>query len=159
MLVLNVVWRKIKMNIIKMVVVAAVLLWNSIYDLNYKKISIPVTFLGMIMGVFFIIITLIKNNGYYIIIEALGGVSVGIFLILCSFFTRGQIGIGDGIICCFTGLFYGFFENLSMLFIGLLLSALVSFLLLLSKKAGRKTEIPFVPFLFLGYCCIQICKI
>ncbi len=159
MLVLNVAWRNIKVNIIKNIVVAAVLLWNSIYDLKYRKISIPITFLGMIIAVFFIITTLIKDNGCYIIIEVLGGVSVGIFLILCSFFTRGQIGIGDGIICCFTGLFYGFFENLSMLFIGLLLSAIVSFLLLLSKKAGRKTEIPFVPFLFFVFFCIQIFKI
>lgn len=147
------------MNTIKIIVIIAVLLWNSIYDLKYRKISIPITFLGMIMAAFLIIITLKNDHSNYIIIEMLGGVGVGIFLILCSFFTKGQIGIGDGIICCFTGSICGFFENLSMLFIGLLLSAIVSFILLLNKKVKRKTELPFIPFLFLGYCCILICDI
>lgn len=133
------------------IMVAAVLLWNSIYDWKYRKISVPVTLAGIIIAVFFLILA-----PSYTMIEILGGIGIGIFLIICSLLTKGQIGIGDGIICCFIGISCGFFENLSMLFIGLILSAVISFLLLISKRAEKKTEIPLIPFLFAGYCCVQI---
>lgn len=88
--------------------------------------------------------------------EAAGGASIGIFLMMVSVVTKGQIGIGDGIICCFTGAACGFSENISILFIGLLLSAITATFLLIGKKSRKKTEIPFVPFLFLSYCCMQL---
>lgn len=143
------------MGNIRAVIVAVILLWNGIYDWKYRKISISVTFIGIMTVIFFLIAA---PEDCCTIAEILGGVSIGIFLIICSFITRGQIGIGDGIICCFTGISCGFFENLNILFIGLLLSAIVSFILLIGRKVERKTEIPLIPFLFIAYCCVQISK-
>lgn len=135
-------------------IIVAVLLWNSIYDLKYKKISMPVTGIGIFIAVIVLIL-----SSKYTWINAISGMSTGFFIIICSFLSRGQIGIGDGIICCFTGIGCGFFENLSILFLALFLSAIVSIILLIREKVGKKTKIPFVPFLFIGYCCVQILKI
>lgn len=142
------------MEMFRIFLAACILLWNSIYDWRYRKIFIPITLSGIVIAIVFLIIS---PTGTFF--GTLGGVCIGIFLVVCSFITKGQIGTGDGIICCFTGLCLGFFENMGMVFIGLCLSALVSVFLLISKKAGRKTEIPLVPFLFAGFCCIQIMKI
>lgn len=144
------------MGNIRTIIVAVILLWNGIYDWKYRKISILVTFIGIIA----VLLSLIAApEECCTIAEMLGGVSIGIFLIICSFITRGQIGIGDGIICCFIGISCGFFENLNILFISLLLSAIVSFILLIKKRVERKTEIPLIPFLFIGYCCVQVFKL
>lgn len=130
------------------------LAFNSICDWRYREISVVMTLLGIIFSGFLFIFM-----PSYTIWEVLGGIGIGIFLIVCSLVTKGQIGIGDGIICCFTGLCGGFFDTLGMLLTGLFFSAAVSAVLLITKKAGRKTKIPFVPFLFVGYCFVQLMKI
>lgn len=132
-------------------VIAIVLLWNSIYDWKYKKISLPVTGIGLLVTIAILIF-----SSQYTWKNAISGMSVGIFIIICSFLTRGQIGIGDGIISCFIGTGCGFFENLNILFCAFTLAAIVSAVLLIRKKVKKKTRIPFVPFLFIGYCCIQV---
>ena len=129
--------------------VLAVLLINSILDWKYKKISL----ISILMAIIYALIT------RQIELESLHGITVGFLLILCSFFTKGQIGMGDGIIFCLTGLECGFWKNISLLFVSLLFSAIVSAILLLSKKAGRKTRIPLVPFIMASYIFVRFCNI
>ena len=131
------------------VIISAVLLWNSILDWKYKKISLISVLAGIIS---------IWMAGHIRLIH-LSGAAVGILLFLCSFFTRGQIGIGDGIIFCMTGLGYGFWGNLGLLFLSFLFSAVVSAVLLFGRRVGRKTRIPFIPFVMAAHMLIQICKI
>lgn len=132
-------------------IIAIVLLYNSIYDWKYKKISLPITGIGLLIAMVILIF-----SSQYTWKNAVSGMSIGIFIIACSFLTKGQIGIGDGIISCFIGIGCGFFENLSILFCAFILTAIVSGILLIIKKVKKKTRIPFVPFLFIGYCCVQV---
>jgi len=82
---------------------------------------------------------------------SLGGISIGLILLGISFITRGQIGMGDGLIVCITGMSLGFTKNAMLLGFGLFGSAIFSMILLSFKLANRKKTIPFVPFLLCGY--------
>lgn len=76
-----------------------------------------------------------------------GGVAIGVAILAVSYGTHGGIGIGDGGVLCVTGLYLGFYKNVRLFFAALVLAAVWSVILLISRRAGRKTEIPFVPFL------------
>jgi leader peptidase (prepilin peptidase)/N-methyltransferase len=67
----------------------------------------------------------------------------------------GKIGIGDGVLLCATGLGLGFWSNLELFAIALLLAAVISIVLLTFRLADRKKSIPFVPFLLLGYVFVM----
>lgn len=88
-----------------------------------------------------------------------GGVAVGAVVILISLATRGKIGFGDGLLLCATGLGLGFWGNLELFSIALLLAAIISILLLIFRLADRKKAIPFVPFLFSGYIFLFIANL
>ena len=83
--------------------------------------------------------------------ELIIGLIPGILLLLLAFATRESIGTGDGLILCVLGLFCGWRQCLAIFGMALLLSALLSIILLLCHKAGRKTELPFLPSLLGGY--------
>ncbi|MBR5969244.1 MAG: prepilin peptidase [Lachnospiraceae bacterium] len=71
----------------------------------------------------------------------------GLLLLGLSVMSRGAVGAGDGLLLAAAGPVFGLKEILTLLMIALLLSAVVSAVLLLLKKADRKARIPFVPFL------------
>ena len=74
-----------------------------------------------------------------------------------SWISHGSIGAGDGAVLVATGVFLGFWGNLRLLFLALILSALVAGYLLVIKRKGRKDRMPFIPFLFLADLLLMIC--
>ena len=90
------------------------------------------------------------------IIDRLVGSLVGLGVILISMMTRGKIGMGDGIILCITGISLGFWKNLELFLIALLLSAIISILLLATKRVDRQKAIPFIPFIFIAFVIERI---
>lgn len=88
------------------------------------------------------------------------GIMIGFLLIFISLLSRGEIGIGDGILFIVTGLLFGIYENTVLLFLSLLFAALISGILLVSGRVGRKYSLPFAPFVFVGFgvmCLWKIC--
>lgn len=79
------------------------------------------------------------------------GAAVGIGILLISHITDGSIGMGDGLLLVVTGIFLGGTSNVELLFTGLLYAAVFSLGVLVLGKRKRRREIPFIPFLFLGY--------
>ena len=79
------------------------------------------------------------------------GVGIGVMLYGVSRITRGGIGGADALVYAVTGATIGFTRNLELLLISLILAALVGGLLLLIRKAGLKTRMPFVPFTLVSY--------
>jgi len=74
----------------------------------------------------------------------------GVFFLLMSFFTGEKVGYGDGLLLIVLGLLFGVYRCFLILSIGLVSSAVVSLFLLLLRRAGRYSRIPFAPFLVLG---------
>lgn len=81
----------------------------------------------------------------------LAGALPGVFLLLAGRITEEAIGYGDGAAVLVCGSFLGFWGCLEVTLWGLLLTAPVSLSLIVLKKAGRKTRLPFLPFLLAGY--------
>ena len=85
------------------------------------------------------------------LVSLCAGVAVGVAMFVVSYLTHGGIGIGDGGVLCVTGVYLGFYRNIIMFLTALILAAVWSVILLITKRAGRKTEIPFVPFLLVAH--------
>lgn len=114
-------------------------------DFKEKKISIAILAAGSCLSVIFL------AAGGISVTSRLLGLMTGLLLLLLSKLLKGQIGLGDGIVICITGLCLGFRDNLSLLVFSLTIAAFISLVLLLFKKAGKKDTIPFIPFIFLSY--------
>lgn len=79
------------------------------------------------------------------------GVFTGFCVVGLGVLTRGEIGIGDGILVLALGMVLEWERLIVSLMLGILGCAIVSGILMFGLHKGRKTRIPFVPFLFLGY--------
>ena len=114
---------------------------------DFKKKSIPVM-PTMVWGVILLVAQIIGGGkGVAIIV----GMIPGALLLLLAVASKEKIGIGDGVVTVCLGCGYPPEGVLSVLFAALLLAAVTAALLLLLKKAGRKTELPFLPFLLAGW--------
>lgn len=134
----------IHMNII-MVILGVSLGIFAVLDIKYQEISVlPVLVLGVVISG----VRLWNGTG---VAELLLGLIPGVFLLLASFFTRGSVGVGDGLVLLVLGIGCGFERTVFMFWTALFAGGVYAAILLLSKKAGRKTLFPFLPFLFLGY--------
>ena len=134
------------MEIIRVVVPGIFLILEGVRDLKKRKISMTSVFLTGILGILFGI-PLIKDN----FISMLGGIAIGLVCLLIAGLTNEKVGYGDGWVLTVMGIYLGFRSNLYLLSVSLFLASLTSVLLLISKKAGRKTELPFVTFMIPGY--------
>ena len=85
-----------------------------------------------------------------------GGLAVGALLLIFGYFSKETIGIADGVIISVCGAAFGIYETVALCFFAALYAATFSFVLLLLKKVGRKSRIPFLPFLLLGYVTMRL---
>jgi leader peptidase (prepilin peptidase)/N-methyltransferase len=74
----------------------------------------------------------------------------GGLMLFLAFATRQSIGYGDGLIVLAAGPSLGLYKLLFVMAIAFFASSIFSGLLVAFKRAGKKTRIPFVPFLALG---------
>ena len=122
------------------------LLLCSWQDIRKKRINIILIGMG-----FLVLLISTTMGGNLTIWNRLAGLSLGIILLSLNPITKGQVGIGDGIIVCITGLCLGFPLNAVLLAYGLFASAMFSIVLIVIRRVNRKKTIPFVPFLLIGY--------
>lgn len=78
-------------------------------------------------------------------------VGVSLVMIAVSILTGGEIGLGDGWIFLALGAMLTTEIYIKMACIGMLAAAVYAGVLLVICRKGRKTEIPLVPFLLIGY--------
>lgn len=87
------------------------------------------------------------------------GIAVGGGVLLLALVTGELIGLGDGLLLTVTGIYLGGAGNFQLLMYGLFYAALVSLILMALHKWGKHWELPFIPFLFLGYLTILLGKL
>ncbi|MDO4522693.1 MAG: hypothetical protein Q4B57_06050 [Eubacteriales bacterium] len=85
--------------------------------------------------------------GVWIITGALPGLT----LLVLAWVTGESIGYGDGIVLLVTGWYLGWYGSIGVLLMGLLLICPAALWMLFWKKADRRAELPFLPFLLGGY--------
>lgn len=120
----------------------------SLEDLLKK--SVPVALLAA--GVLFIPAGLITEGAESIsIADNILGLIPGAVLLIISFVSRGQIGVGDGGLVMMLGASLGIETVIRILTAALLLITVFSGVMLVMRKLKRKSTLPFIPFLFAGY--------
>lgn len=82
--------------------------------------------------------------------EYLAGGALGACFIALSKISR-EIGMGDGILLVILGLMLGLRRLIGVLFLALVLCALMAAVLCLMGRAGKRSRLPFVPFLLIGF--------
>lgn len=128
------------------ILLGVILVVSSIKDIKRRRISMSI----IVPGIIILLICLPFRNNISVV-NGLFGTIVGISMIGIGRLSRWQIGMGDGIILILTGIGLGFWENAFLLLYALLLIFLFSVILLFLKKITKKTTLPFIPFIFLGY--------
>lgn len=127
---------------------------GSHFDIRYRIVIVKNLLYFAMAGVLIRGIELFYNIsllGKESFLSLAGGIIIGLVVLGISKLTKNGIGTGDGLLLCVTGVYLGFWKNLEMFFMALCLAAACSALLLITKRAGRKTQIPFVPFLGIAY--------
>jgi leader peptidase (prepilin peptidase) / N-methyltransferase len=80
----------------------------------------------------------------------IAGLTAAIFFLAVIYLSRGGMGMGDAKTAGLIGLVCGFPLTIIAVFIGILAGGVTGMVLLAVRKAGRKTAIPFGPFLSIG---------
>ena len=80
-------------------------------------------------------------------VALVGGAAAFVLAYVAALFSQGGLGGGDVTLSAFLGLIIGFPKVLLSLMFGVFLGGLVALLLLLTRRVGMKTLIPYGPFL------------
>lgn len=126
-------------------VMLGVLAGFAVYDMKTKTIPVAAVIAA---AVAVLVYRICIGTG---VAELVLGLVPGAVVLVLAFATGESIGTGDGLVLCLLGLFCGWRQCVAVFGMALLLSAFFAATLLVCRKAGRKTEIPFLPGLFGGY--------
>ena len=133
---------------IKMILTLWILLFlavNSLKDIRKREISLRLTAGFAIAGIVRAVCLKIMSAEYF---AALG---IGGFVMMLSGMSGGAIGIGDGLVLLALGTVMTWQELGYILMRGIFCCSICSVIILLLPRRNRKTQIPFVPFILMGY--------
>lgn len=134
------------------VIMGLLLFVAAVMDLRSRQISRGFILVLMLVG-----FTSIFVKADFEIWNAVGGALIGLCAVGLSMISEEQIGRGDGLVIVALGIALGFRECLATVCLASVIMALVSIVILLLKKGNRKTKLPFIPALFVGYVtCVLI---
>lgn len=129
----------------KEVIVLLFLAWNTRSDIRKKEVSVFSAAVVFLMG---LILAFAEHTRFTEFAVTMGG---GVIFLILSILTEGKIGMGDAWVLIAMAAMLKPQTYLISLMIGLLLASAYSGYLMLVKKRKKTTEIPFLPFLLLGY--------
>lgn len=132
-------------KIMKAVGIFVFLILCSLQDIREKRL--PVKMLVLSGGLFFLVSLV---SGELFKEGRLLALMPGMVALVLAFLTREQIGYGDGVCLVVLGLLVSAERLIGAIAGGLFLISACSILLLVRKKANRKTTLPFMPFLTVG---------
>lgn len=138
-------------NIVKTVFLIYLLI-ISISDVKERKISLKILMLGGVITSFGVGMHLIEKTVSY---QYILGTIPGVVLIFIALMTR-QVGIADGVIFVYIGLLLKYQESVAVVCVSVLIIAVFSAILLVIRKVERKHELPFIPFIAVGYLIILV---
>ena len=120
----------------------------AIVDIKKKKISI---YSVVIFSIILFIIRVwegVTFGAFFL------GLLPGIVLLLLAICSGEKVGIGDGLVLCALGMGYELEDIVGILGSSFLTLAITGIGLLITKRATKKTELPMIPYFFIGYCFV-----
>lgn len=127
-----------------------VLLWLALLDKKHLEIKKSVLFVAAA------VLLAAGSAGDAMLPSRLGGGALGVLLLFFCRFSKEAMGMADGILILVCGVAFGLYETAALCFFAALYAGIFSAVLLITHKAGRKSRIPFLPFLLLGYVTMAL---
>lgn len=127
-------------------IIIYILLLISIKDIRERSIPLDL----IILGIFFGGILLIYNPNINIIDVLISIVGIGGFNLLISKVTKGGIGEGDILVFVLIGIILGWKMALAIILYTFIIAGISGIILLILKKANKKTELPLAPFILIA---------
>lgn len=129
----------------KEICVLAFLGWNTWTDIRKKQVSLLAVGIFAVAGIVAAVLQRKLSWQYFL------PVGIGCFFVAISLLTKGAVGMGDGWLLMALGTVLDTEEFVTGLLVGMLCCGIWSGVLLFIFRKGKNTEIPFVPFLMIGY--------
>ena len=123
-------------------------------DIKTKQIRL---FEIVLFGILGIAIELIYKH--HSLMSILGGVGVGALMLLFSIISKEKIGKGDAFIVMVSGLYLGFIDTLSLLWISSVYALFAGIIMIRKYDNSIDYELPFVPFLLAGYLTLHLAHV
>ena len=127
---------------------------TSFDDIRTRQVQLLEIIVFAVIGIIFNLYD--RTNSLASII---GGVLIGVAVLLFSILTNEKIGKGDAYIIMVTGLYLGFMNTLVLLWISSIFAAVIGMIILRKYDNSMQKELPFVPFLLLGYISICVLRL
>jgi len=128
-------------------IIIVFLVFSTVFDLKYMILP---DFSTVILIICSLVLLVGTRHGACLqnIIVALGASG---FLLILNLITKGKgMGMGDVKLAIFMGLFLGYFKTIVALYVAFIVGAIWGLILMILKKANRKSQVPFGPFMILG---------
>ena len=139
------------LNLIYYWLIVSLLIVIFVYDLKWYVIPDKIVYPAIIIALIFNFQFSIFNQFSIFKFSILSALGTSIFFLAIFLISRGKwLGFGDVKLAFFMGLFLGFPDILVALFLAFLIGAMIGLGLIIFKKKGLKSEIPFGPFLITG---------
>lgn len=123
----------------------------SVWDIFRRKLPPAVLGAGILLAAGYQCIW-----GKRSVVLCLAGVGAGCVFLLVSKATRQAFGYGDSILILVLGIYLGFWNLLSLLVVSFCMTAAAAVGVLVTHKFNRKSTLPFVPFLGIGYVLLVL---
>lgn len=124
------------------------LLGISVMDFRSRRVSVWLLAIGG--GLTAAVLICQYGNEGIELYGLLKGMLPGLVLLVVSVTTK-KAGYGDGIVVLFLGMISGGAKSLVLFGVSLFLISIWSVILLILKKVGRNTQIPYLPFLAVAW--------
>ena len=134
------------MEMVEQIILAMGLFINAILDIKKRQISVLVV---LLMAIFEI-----GYKFYYDLIlfpECILSIIPGLIMIIISFFSEQSIGYGDGLLVMCLGLYMMVEQILFIGIISVTIAGVFAIILVIFGHKKKNYEIPFVPFMVIGY--------
>jgi prepilin signal peptidase PulO-like enzyme (type II secretory pathway) len=130
-------------------IIIVFLIFSAVFDLKYMILPDFSTVVLIILAVVFLFV----ETPYMASLQGkiLSALVAGGFLLILNLITKGNgMGMGDVKLALFMGLFLGYPKTIIAFYVAFVIGAILGLILMIFKKANRKTQVPFGPFMILG---------
>ena len=126
----------------------AVTVVAAVYDVRKKELPWPVFFAAGLVSAICIAKNAFAGGNWFI--SPLLSLLPGAALVALAFLSKEAMGYGDGLFAMSVGPVFGMEIMFMGIFAAFFLCGITSVLLLVLKRADRKSSLPYIPFLLVG---------
>ncbi len=129
------------------------LIWISIYDIKSRRIPWMLMGLGVVLSITACEVGVAERR--LVIGDIIADLLPGILLLALAVCTK-LVGYADGVVLICLGVPGGFHKTMGTWLLSLFFIGIYSVVLLVLRKANRRTKIPYLPFLTIAWLGITL---